>query len=75
MGQLQVWKMTIELFQYSSERINTGIAPIDEFETLKTFDIEQQPNIDEVDSFGDNQKFDRDSTTRVIRRERNPFGE
>lgn len=37
-GSLPVWKMTIELFQYSSERLNTGIAAIDAFETLKTYD-------------------------------------
>lgn len=37
LGKLYVYKLQIELFQYASERIDTGIAAIDTFETLKTF--------------------------------------
>ena len=37
LGKLYVYKLQIELFQYSSERIDTGIAEVDAFETLKTF--------------------------------------
>lgn len=37
LGKLQVYKLQVELFQYSSERINTGLDEIDVFETLKTF--------------------------------------
>lgn len=37
LGKLYVYKLQIELFQYSSERIDTGIEQIDAFETLKTF--------------------------------------
>ena len=37
LGKLYVYKLQIELFQYASERIDTGIAEIDAFETLKTF--------------------------------------
>jgi len=37
LGRLYVYKLQVELFQYSSERIDTGIAEIDTFETLKTF--------------------------------------
>jgi hypothetical protein len=37
LGKLYVYKLQIELFQYSSERIDTGIAAVDAFETLKTF--------------------------------------
>jgi hypothetical protein len=33
---LYVYKLQIELFQYASERIDTGIKEIDAFETLKT---------------------------------------
>ena len=36
-GKLYVYKLQVELFQYASERINTGIADIDIFESLKTF--------------------------------------
>lgn len=37
LGKLYVYKLQVELFQYSSEFIDTGIAEIDTFETLKTF--------------------------------------
>jgi hypothetical protein len=32
-----VFKLQVELFQYASEKIDTGISEIDAFETLKTF--------------------------------------
>lgn len=37
LGKLYVYKLQVELFQYSSERIDTGVAEVDAFETLKTF--------------------------------------
>lgn len=37
LGKLYVYKLQVELFQYSSERIDTGIEEVDVFETLKTF--------------------------------------
>jgi hypothetical protein len=37
LGKLYVYKLQVELFQYSSERIDTGIKEVDVFETLKTF--------------------------------------
>jgi hypothetical protein len=37
LGKLYVYKLQIELFQYASESIDTGVAEIDAFETLKTF--------------------------------------
>ena len=43
-GKLYVYKLQVELFQYSSEKIDTGIKDIDVFETLKTFDQELVPN-------------------------------
>ena len=36
LGKLYVYKLQVELFQYSSERIDTGIAEVDAFESLKT---------------------------------------
>ena len=38
-GKLFVYKLQVELFQYASERIDTGISDIDVFETLKSEDI------------------------------------
>ena len=37
LGKLYVYKLQVELFQYSSEHIDTGIAEVDAFESLKTF--------------------------------------
>ena len=39
-GKLYTYKLDIELFQYASERIDTGYGVIDDFESLKTFDID-----------------------------------
>ena len=39
-GKLFVYKLQVELFQYASEKLTTGIEEIDAFETLKSFDTE-----------------------------------
>jgi hypothetical protein len=73
-GRLYVYKLTVELFQYSSEKINTGEVNIDVFETLKSFDIDINTDTDDQDSFGDNSKFQTKAST-IIFDEANPFGE
>lgn len=45
LGKLYVYKLQVELFQYSSERIDTGIAEIDTFESLKTFSTNTTRNV------------------------------
>lgn len=72
--KLYVYRLQVELFQYSSEKIDTGIPEIDVFETLKTFDVEQQPNIDVPDSYGDNNKFKQEAEG-IVFNTNNPFGE
>ena len=74
LGKLYVYKLQVELFQYASEKITTGVDEIDAFETLKTFDINQQSDIDVPESFGDNNKF-KDQGTDIMFSENNPFGE
>lgn len=44
LGKLYVYKLQIELFQYSSERIDTGIKEVDVFEALKTFNTNSTRN-------------------------------
>lgn len=44
LGKLYVYKLQVELFQYSSERVDTGIGEIDAFESLKTFSTNQSRN-------------------------------
>jgi len=73
-GKLYVYKLTIELFQYSSERINTGDNFIDAFESLKSYDVDINPTAEDQDSFGDNEKF-KSGSSNIIFDESNPFGE
>jgi len=44
LGKLYVYKLQVELFQYASEAIDTGVKEIDAFETLKTFNINTTRN-------------------------------
>ena len=39
MGSLQFYDVTCELFEYSSERLNTGFAEVDNIETAFSTDI------------------------------------
>lgn len=82
-GTLPTWKMTIELFQYSSERLDTGIPEIDAFEDLQSFDETLLPTtpdannnvgIDSPDSFGDNNKF-KEQAQAIVFDSTNPFNE
>lgn len=66
LGKLYVYKLQIELFQYASERMETDVPAIDVFESLKTYDVEQTPNIDVVESYGDNNSFLDEASTFVI---------
>lgn len=45
LGKLYVFKLNVELFQYSSERIDTGIKDIDVFESLKSYSTDFATNI------------------------------
>ena len=45
LGKLYVYKLQVELFQYASERIDTGIAEVDAFESLKTFSTDISRNV------------------------------
>jgi hypothetical protein len=43
-GKLFVYKLEVELFQYASERMETGVKQIDDFETLKSFSTDVVKN-------------------------------
>ena len=45
LGKLYVYKLQVELFQYASERIDTGIEDVDAFESLKTFSTDISRNV------------------------------
>ncbi len=40
LGRFYTFKLTVELMQYSSQHIDTGMPEIDVFESLKTFDVD-----------------------------------
>jgi hypothetical protein len=79
LGKLYVYKLQVELFQYASERISTGDANIDVFESLNTLNTTENPNYtldvdNQGNSFGDNNKFKTEAID-IIFSEQNPFGE
>jgi hypothetical protein len=45
LGRLYVFTLEVELFQYSSEHIDTGVKEIDVFETLKSFSVDGAPRL------------------------------
>lgn len=73
LGKQYVYKLKVELYQYSSERLNTGDEDIDSFEDLKTHDISIQSDPDVPDSFGDNNKFIDEGSTLITWDPENPF--
>jgi len=74
LGKLYVYKLQVELFQYSSERLDTNIPEVDVFEELKTFDITKNVEVETSDSFGDNNQFKREAVDVLFNAD-NPFGE
>lgn len=71
---LYVYRLQVELFQYASEKIETGIDEIDVFETIKSFDPSINADIDLPDSYGNNNEFKRNAID-VIYSTNNPFGD
>lgn len=74
LGKLYVYKLQVELYQYASEKIDTGIPSIDVFETLKSHDTAINNDVQKSTSFGDNTRFKNEATT-VLFDKNNPFGD
>lgn len=74
LGKLYVYKLSVELFQYSSERLETGLKEIDKFEDLKSFDVSIENLVDKPMSYGDNEKFQQEALD-VVFDTNNPFGD
>lgn len=74
LGKLYVYRLSVELFQYGSEKIDTGIKSIDVFETLKSMDMEQTDDPDFPQSYGDNAKL-KEEAKGVLFDTSNPFGD
>jgi len=72
--KLYVYRLQVELFQYSSEKIETGINQIDTFETLKSFDVEKEADVDIPNSYGKNNQFKTEALD-VVFSVTDPFGD
>lgn len=76
--KLYVYRLSVELFQYASEKIETGYKEIDVFESLKSYDVEiqdiQEETVDTPMSYGDNTKF-KEEAVDVLFDTNNPFGD
>jgi hypothetical protein len=78
MGALQTYDLTCEVFEYSSERFNTGIAAIDAIETSYSVDTESGAIVFEdqnIDVFADNEELDTEGNDLIDWSERDPFSE
>jgi hypothetical protein len=77
LGRLYVYKLKIELFQYSSERIDTEVDDINKFALDMTFDVNGDPTGEaspaKRDSF-DNTDLQTEANSSVLNfNEQNPF--
>jgi hypothetical protein len=73
LGQLYTYKLTVELFRYSSEIMETGVTDIDAFMENKSTDVTlNEP--EKPDSFGDNSLL-RQKADAFVFDVNNPFGE
>lgn len=73
LGQIYTYKITVELFRYASENIDTGIEDIDAFVGLKSQDVEVNPIVDDT-AQGQNQEF-LDRKVPFVFDTNNPFGD
>lgn len=72
--KLYVYRLQVELFQYASEKIDTGVEAIDVFETLNTTDVSKQADVEVVMSYGNNNQFISEAENLVFDSS-NPFGD
>ena len=75
LGQYYTYKLNVELFRYSSEKLDTGIPEVDIFEDKLTQDVTIRPDPDTAPMVGgaDNSKF-KDRAADFIVNTNNPFG-
>jgi hypothetical protein len=77
LGSLPVYKLKVELFQYSSERIETDMDEINQIALDMTFEVTPNPGVaDPVRRNGrQNQAFDSEANDILNFSESNPFGD
>lgn len=70
-GQLYVYKLTVEKFRYSSEQLSTGNAAIDAFNDLATSGT---ADVEKPQSYGDNTRL-KAKASQFVLDVNNPFGD
>ena len=76
MGQLQMYDLRLELFEYSGERFETGWEDIDtHFDDYVITTPEAVANVENVDVFADNFTIEYEADNILDFTEENPFGE
>lgn len=73
LGQLYIYKLTIELFRYSSEHIVTANKNVDKFMEEKSTEVGINP-VEKADNFGNNNKF-LERANNLVFDVNNPFGD
>jgi hypothetical protein len=76
MGQLQIYELRCELFEYSNQRFETGVDEIDQlFKDYVTTSNNAIANIESVDFLGDNFTIEQEADDVIDFSENNPFSE
>lgn len=75
LGKLHVYRLQCELWQYSSEAINTGVTEIDSLEERSSLDSSLAITISQQDPLADNEDFNAAGQDILDFSEINPFGE
>lgn len=73
-GQLYVYQLRVELFRYSSEKIETLVPSIDVFEQENSLDVTVNPSAEIASSYGDNNKL-KNKAPEMFFNADNPFGD
>lgn len=74
-GTLQTWDLTVELYEYSHERFNTGIPLIDAIPDKYSTPAPGSPDEIALDPFEDNTEVQEEADDFIDFTEGNPFGE
>ncbi len=69
---LYIYQLQVELFRYSSERINTGDEDVDIFEDENTYDINEQDDPIEDLGYAENETIVEDGDSVIVKKP-NPF--
>jgi hypothetical protein len=74
LNQYYTYKLHVELFRYSSEKIATGVPEVDAFTSKLSQDITVRTDPDTASKAADNTKF-KDRASTFIKTVHNPFGD